>query len=84
MRSSSAASRISSSRAIAPWAKLAYARSASAGPRQQPERLSQPIGGAGQLAAREQLARLVHQPLEAREVELRRARPGWRSRAPGS
>ena len=70
MRSSTAASLISSSRAIAPWAKLSYARVRQRRAAPQPERLRSRSDALGQRAAREQLPRLVDQALEALEIEL--------------
>ena len=70
MRSSTAASLISSSRAIAAWAKLSYETSASAGPRHSARASrSRPEASAG-LPVREAAPRLLDQPLETVEVEL--------------
>ena len=69
MRSSTAASRSSSSRAAASCANRSYARSPSAGPRHSASADAQELGGARRIVVGERGATLVDEPLEAQRVD---------------
>ena len=75
MRSSSASSRASSSRAISAWQKLSYARSANGGPRQSARASPNLDAAVAGVAAAQRLAPGGHTELEAVDVELARLDP---------